>query len=272
MKRIFPIKYFPLITLAVFIVLLVLSSCTKVINIDLNSSSPQMVIEGNVSDQPGPIVVTLSQTVNFNQTNNFPPVTGAVVRISDNAGNAATLAESPSGTYSTTALQGVPGRTYTLTVTANGKSYTAASTMPKPVNIDTIVFTQGGGFGGRDKRWEVKFLDPAGVANYYALFVEINNVIQPDFSSSDDNLRDGDTISMRVPGGDKTVLNPGDSVTVTLESIDKYVREYYRLLLQLNNSSGFESAPPANPVSNISNNALGYFSAHSDRKNKFVVP
>ncbi len=271
MKHIFSTKYFPLITLAVVIVLFVLSSCTKVINIDLNSSSTQMVIEGNVSDQPGPIVVTLSQTVNFSQTNTFPPVTGAVVTISDNAGNTATLAESPSGTYSTSTIQGVPGRTYTLTVAANGKTYTAASTMPNPVNIDTIVYSQSR-FGGESKRLEAKFLDPAGVANCYALFVKLNNVIQPDFSSSDDNLRDGDTISMRIPFGDNFTLAPGDSVTVILESIDKYVREYYRLLLQLNNSSGFESAPPANPISNISNNALGYFSAHSDRKKSFLVP
>jgi hypothetical protein len=271
MKRIFALHYFQLIALAAVIVLLVFSSCTKVIDIDLNSASPQTVIIGNVSDQAGPCVVTLSQTVNFNQTNTFPPITGAVVTISDNAGNTETLAESPSGTYSTSKIQGVPGRTYTLTVTANGKTYTAASTMPNPVNLDTIVYTQGG-FGGREKRWEAKFLDPSGGAHYYALFFEINNVIQPNFSSTDDNLRNGDTISMRIPVSDNTTLNPGDSVAVTLESIDQYVREYFRLLLELNNSSGFESAPPANPVSNISNNALGYFSAHSDRKKTFVVP
>ena len=79
--------------------------------------------------------------------------------------------------------------------------------MPYPVNIDTIVFAPSR-FGGRDKRLVAKFLDPAGVANYYALFVKLNNVIQPDFSSSDDNLRDGDTISMRIPFSDNFTLHP----------------------------------------------------------------
>ncbi|MGD0710657.1 MAG: DUF4249 domain-containing protein [Bacteroidales bacterium] len=271
MRLIFSLKYFPIITLVLVLVLLVLSSCQKVITIDLNSAAPQTVIEGNISDQPGPCVVKLTQTVNYSQTNNFPPITGAVVTISDNVGNTATLTESPAGTYTTSAIQGVPGRTYNLTITANGNNYTSSSTMPYPVNIDTIVFAKNR-FGGDSKRLAAKFLDPAGIANYYALFVKLNNAIQPDFSSADDNLRDGDTISMRVPFSDTFIPASGDSITVILESIDKNVREYDRLLLQLNNSGGFESAPPANPVSNISNNALGYFNAHSDRKKIFVVP
>ena len=270
MKHIFPIRYSVLRILAIFFASIVLSSCTKVINIDLNSASPQTVIVGNVSDQPGPCVVTLSQTVNFSQPNVFPPITGALVTISDNVGNTATLQESPPGTYTTSAIQGMPGRTYTMNVIANGKTYTSASTMPSPVNIDTIVYTKSR-FGNRYSS-SAKFLDPSGGSHYYALFFEINNVIQPNFSSTDDNLRNGDTISMRIPVSDNTTLKSGDSVIVTLESIDQYVREYFRLLLELNNSNGITTASPANPVSNISNNALGYFSAHSDTKKRFIVP
>ena len=266
MKNIISIKYF-----AILLAFLGLSSCQKVINIDLNSSSPQTVIEGNISDQPGPYTVKLSQTVNFSDANVFPPITGALVTISDNAGNSETLTETSPGIYTTSTLQGTPGRTYKLTVTASGKTYTAYSTMANPVNIDTIVSRQEG-FGGHDISWSVMFLDPAGVANYYALFMEINKVMQSDFSSADDNLRDGDSIRIRLPMPDKIKLNSGDSVTVILESIDKNVREYFRLLQQLNNQGGMESAPPANPTTNLSGGALGYFSAHSDRKKILVVP
>jgi hypothetical protein len=272
MKNIISIKYFHLNIFAILFVLLVLSSCQKVINIDLNSASPQIVIEGNVTDQAGPYTVKMTKTVNFSETNVFPPVTGALVKISDNAGNSESLAETSPGIYTTSTLQGTPGREYSLSVTANGKNYTATSTMPYPVNIDTIEFQQGGGFGGRNKRWVVKFLDPAGIANYYALFIKVNNVIQSNFSTADDNLRDGDTITMRLPFPDNFDVQPGDSITVILESIDKNVREYFRLLNQLSNQNGIESAPPANPVSNISGGALGYFSAHADRKKLLIVP
>jgi hypothetical protein len=258
---------------AILFVFFVSSSCQKVINIDLNSASTQIVIEGNVTDRPGPYTVKLSQTINFSETNVFPPVTGALVTISDNTGNTETLTESFPGMYITSSLQGTPGRIYTLSVTSKGKTYTAISTMPNPVNIDTIVYQQRGEFG-REESWNVRFLDPAGVANYYALFVELNNVIQPDFSSTDDNLRDGDSIRIRIPlpFGDYNIINPGDSVKVILESIDKNVREYFRLLRQLNNQDGIESAPPANPETNLTGGALGYFSAHSDRKKLLIVP
>src|ERR1700722_4665701 len=58
----------------IIIGVLFIASCQKVINIDLNSASPAMIIVGNVNDQPGPYTVTLSQTVNFSQPNTFPAV------------------------------------------------------------------------------------------------------------------------------------------------------------------------------------------------------
>ena len=100
----------------------VLASCQKVINIDLNSVSPTIVIVGNLNDQPGPYTVTLNQTVNFSQPNTFPTVDGAFVTIADNAGTIDTLFETTTlGTYHTKKIMGVPGRTYTLSVTSNGK-------------------------------------------------------------------------------------------------------------------------------------------------------
>ena len=245
-----------------------LTSCQKVINIDLNSVSPQMVIEGNITDQPGRDTVSLSQTVNFSETNVFPPVTGANVTITDDLGNTEMLTEVSSGKYVTSSIHGTPGRTYTLSVTANGKTYTANSKMPVPVNIDTLINKQEG--FGHETSWSARFVDPAGTDNYYALFLKINNVVQSNFSSADDHLRDGDTIDMRIPIPRDLTLNPGDSVTVILESIDKNVREYFRLLRQLNRN-GIQSAPPANPVNNIKG-ALGYFSAHADRKKILVIP
>ena len=41
--------------------LMLLVSCTKVINVNLNSAAPDIVIEGNVNDGPGPYQVKLSQ-------------------------------------------------------------------------------------------------------------------------------------------------------------------------------------------------------------------
>src|SRR5580698_1411472 len=100
--------------------------CQKVINIDLNSASPAIVIVGNINDQPGPYTVTLSQTVNFSQPNTFPAVSGAFISIADNTGFIDTLFEtSVPGTYNTKKIMGMPGRTYTLKVIAGGQTYTS---------------------------------------------------------------------------------------------------------------------------------------------------
>ncbi len=48
-----------------FITSIVLYSCTKVININLNDASPKIVIEGNVTNVAGPYQVQITQTVNF---------------------------------------------------------------------------------------------------------------------------------------------------------------------------------------------------------------
>ena len=246
-----------------------LTSCQKVINIDLNSVSPEIVIEGNITDKPGPYVVYVSQTVNFSDANEFPPVTGAIVTITDNTGSTELLSESKPGEYITSTTHGTPGKTYTLSVTAKGKTYTASSSMANPVSIDSLV-NKAEGFGNENS-WYARVIDPAGIDNYYALFVSVNNVVQSNFSTSDDKQRDGDTIDFRIPIPRDVKLEPGDSVNVILESIDKNVREYFRLLRQLNRS-GIQSAPPANPVNNITGGALGYFSAHSDRKKLLIIP
>src|SRR5512135_2176424 len=89
-------------------------SCEKVVTIDLNQSNPQMVIEGVVTDQKGPYAVFLSRTGDyFVPSLSFPPVSNALVIISDNLGDRDTLREVTSGRYISSTTEGVPGRTYT---------------------------------------------------------------------------------------------------------------------------------------------------------------
>jgi hypothetical protein len=246
------------IAITTILLIMVFSSCQKVINLDLNSASPQIVIEGNVYDQPGPYMVKISQTVNFDESNVYPPVTGATVEISDDAGNSEVLTESLSGTYITSALQGVAGRTYTLTVASKGKTYTATSTMPNPVNIDSIYLEKS--MFGNEKLVSVNFNDPANINNYYHLIEFLNNKRQTGFNVTDDNLNQGKTISYSfMSAGNNSKLGIGDTVTVWLESIDKGVYEYFRTA----GRDDGQSSSPSNPTSNISNGALGYFNACS---------
>jgi hypothetical protein len=246
-------------------------SCEKIVNIDLNSTSPRIVIEGSISDQAGPYVVTLSQTVNYDEANVFPPIRGANIVLSDNVGNSDSLTETLPGTYKTSRMRGVHGRTYTLTVTAEGKKYVAVSTMPNAVNIDYLT-VQNQNFGRNQMNViNVQFQDPPKVKNYYR-FVEVkNNVEQKFIFLYDDRLQDGSSIISSL-FADEDTLRTGDNVIVWLQCIDKGVFDYFRTLRQASGGGGPQAASPANPLPNFTNGALGYFSAYAVRGERIIIP
>lgn len=249
------------------IIALSFSSCQKEIDIDLNSKWPQIVIEAEISDQPVSCQVKLTRTVNFNETNNFPTISGAVVRISDDIGNSEILIETSAGIYTSATLQGIPGRTYTLTITDNGKDYTAISKMPAPTDIDTLKVENS--FFGNDRLVTVEFQDTAGIENQYRFIQMINGILQKSIFITNDYLQDGNNLSFPLFSRGEDSLVAGDSVTVLLQSIDKGVYEYFRTLSQLSGGGG-QSTTPANPASNFTSGALGYFSAYAVRS-KFIV-
>jgi hypothetical protein len=247
-----------LILIAIF---LGLASCEKVIHLDLNNTAPRVVIQATIYDHSGPYYVKISKTVNFEESSVYPPVTGAHVEISDNVGQTEVLSESDSGTYVTSDLRGIPGHTYQLTVKTSDGTYNASSVMPFPVQMDSIYFSASP-FSG-DKVTTVRFTDPPFTLNYYRLVYFINNQQQKAFYILNDELYQGASIRYSLMSrGTDINLALGDDVTVWLESIDNGVFDYFRTV----SAEGGQSASPSNPVSNISNGALGYFNACSVRK------
>jgi len=240
--------------------------------VDLNSASPRIVIEGNISEGVGTYYVKLSQTVNFDQRNNFPPVTGAVITISDTSGSSETLEETQPGSYRTSEFfQGELGRTYTLKVDIQGKEYIAHSTMPYTVYIDSLSVVNMPFGRNNSKVVNVHFNDPAGISNYYRFVEEVNGVTQKYIFLTDDRLQDGQNITASLFSAD-TTIHSGDQVMVYLQCIDKGVYEYFRTAELISEGRGGESASPTNPISNFSNGALGYFSAYAVSSAWILVP
>lgn len=241
-------------------------SCEKVVSLNLNDAVPRVVIQGNIYDQPGPFYVKISKSVNFDESNNYPPVTGASVEITDNMNQTEILTESAAGTYNTSKLRGIPGRNYSLTVKTGSDIYQSVAFMPTAVAIDSIYFASSP-FSG-EKTTTVRFNDPPYTRNFYRLVYFINNVRLMNFYVLDDELFQGASIKYALsPRESGLKLAKGDLVTVWLESIDKGVFEYFRTVGHENG----QSTSPSNPVSNISNGALGYFNASSVRKISLIV-
>ncbi|WP_374459435.1 hypothetical protein [Chryseobacterium taeanense] len=56
-----------------------------------------------------------------------------------------------------------------------------------------------------------------------------------------------------------------------MQCIDESVYTFYSALLEISDTGTGGGITPANPPSNISNGALGYFSAHTVRKMSAVI-
>jgi Domain of unknown function (DUF4249) len=255
---------------SILITTIALASCKKVIDININDAAPQLVIQGNVTNVAGITTVTISKTINYSQDNFFPTVSGAVVTIKDStAGITAPLTEIAAGTYQTSILQGIPGHTYLLNVFLNGSAYKASSTMATPVTLDSVTFQINSGFGQTQINPMPNFQDPAGISNYYQFVQTINNKTVKKTFVFDDRLSDGKYVSRQL-FNDSAYIQLKDTVQLEMRCLDKNVYEYFKELSGLDPTNG-QPTSPANPTSNISGGALGYFSAHTTQKKKAIV-
>ncbi len=250
----------------ILFLLIGLSACKKIIQVDLNNAPSQLVIEGLVTNA-NTTKVSLTKSVKFSADNAFPAVSGAVVLITDNLGKTYTLTETTPGNYTNSSLTGIPGRTYNLSITTAGIHYSASSTMPPEVNFDTL-FTEKISFVGKQITiLHPKYTDPVDFGNYYQFIETINHTINKKIFVWDDRLNVGGISTRPLIETDSTI-NSGDTLQVEMRCIDKNIFRYFTALMDFQNNS----ATPANPDSNISGGCLGYFSAYTSQSKKVRVP
>jgi len=243
------------------------AACKKVINIDLNNVAPQIVIEGEVTDGKGPYQVKISKTVNFSADNVYPAVTNATVMITDSTAQITEkLYQADSGVYQTRVLIGAPQHVYALNVTVDGKQYTAVSIMPKQVLLDSVTFALNFDFNNKQQiNAVVNFKDPPGLGNYYQFTETVNDRLIPNVFVFEDRLSDGRYIEQPL-FNDSAYLKTDDVLVLTMNCVDKNNYNYFFTLANVTGNNNFQTATPANPVTNISNGALGYFSAHTTQR------
>ena len=249
-----------------FLIVIVTNGCKKIINPNIVPSAPKLVIEGNVSNIPHGCWVNIEYTTPLDSIYTMAS-TAAVVTVSDGMGNVHHLKSGGYHGYYDNTFIGVPGRTYTLKVVIDGNTYTATSTMPQLVNLDTLL-TDRIMFGNKSIIDVTPvYLDPSGFGNCYQFVETINKTLNPHIFVFDDRYNDG-TINTRPLVETDSTINSGDSIAVEMRCIDKNVYNYFNALNQLNNNS----TTPANPPTNIMGGCLGYFSAHTSQTKKIKVP
>ncbi|MGD0755807.1 MAG: DUF4249 domain-containing protein [Bacteroidales bacterium] len=252
-----------------------LSGCEKVINIDLNEAAPHIVIEGLVTDGPGPYAITISKSGSYFNQPVLPPVSGAIVIITDNTGIIDSVKESTPGIYLTSITLGIPGLTYTLKVISEGQEYDGTSTIHSHVKIDslTLVKNTSSGFGPDEdtqKRSNIEihcfFKDPPEKNFYRIRAIKNDSINTQNYRLYDDQYTNGEEIELRVANA-----SAGDTFKIELMSLDQATYGYYRTLSDLLHTNPIFGSTPANPNTNLSNGALGYFGACAVSFNTIIV-
>jgi hypothetical protein len=102
------------------------------------------VVEGMITDSPGPYTVTLSKALALDSKSSIPmPVQNAKVTLFDDEGNSEIFTETTAGTYtSNNIIQGQVGHTYYIRVeTSDGKIFESTPDKINPVGeIEEIRF------------------------------------------------------------------------------------------------------------------------------------
>lgn len=244
-------------------------SCEKVIEIDLADAKEVIVIEGQITNTSLPFMVKISRTAPYFDSLPNKPVAGAKVSIKGEKSKAKIFEEVSPGLYLYDKVAAYPEQQYTLTVVADGVTYTARSFMNQSVSISdlSVSYFDGLGFLESGYRINTYIRDPEEVENYYRIKYFVNgkaSTSMKGISLYSDMLFNGKGIGL---GQRSMVFKETDTVTVELQSIDKAAYDYFSTLESISGFDFFQTVSPANPISNFNNGALGYFSAYTlDRR------
>ena len=261
------------------IAVLSLASCREVVEIELPNEEPRLIVEAELNDTPGPHSVRLNLTADYFSDGPLPPVTDALVIMSDDTGQRDTLVQPEDGLYLTQNLEGVIGQTYTLNIQWNGNTYESSGTLLEEAIIDSLSYQYFPANPIFDEGYYIFFFGrvPPGRTNYFRFKVYENDSLYNDRSDlliQDDEFLPDTLSNIRF----SYPFTLGDTVKIEMHTLNREMYQYYlELVTLLYNDGGLFSPPPQNPVSNIRNLSepdrppLGYFQVASITSGTIII-
>lgn len=285
------------------VVLICFTSCEKTISFKPDDAEQKLVVEAIIEDGKAPTVF-LTRSQNFFSTvtpeilaNYF--VHDAKISIS-NGEKTHVLREysvatgpgllfsyySNDSTSMSTLFGGEQGKSYSMTIEADGKTYSSNTTIPVLAKtIDSLWWEQAP--DNPDTNLVVlmaRTTDPPGFGNYIRYFTSVNGeAFYPGLNSVfDDQIIDGKTYDIQIEKGvDRNIkidfdtysfFYHGDSATVKLCNIDKATYDFWRTIEYSYASVGNPFSSPTTVLGNIKGGALGYFGGYSVQYISLKIP
>ncbi len=246
-------------------------SCEKQVEWPLQSEHSNLIIvDGMITNEKKSHEIKITYPVT--QLNETPkPVSGATVLISDED-STYQLTEHPagSGIYKTASyVIGRVGNHYTLLINLKGKIYSAKTTLPQGYVFNPLQYAKVGNNGLYHITWIANTYNAERFA-MYEILLDWSNVpgyqnINPDSCKSRllyYTLPTIDVSQVFAPVVEKQYFPEGTIITETRYSLTREHAEFIRALLSETNwQGGLFDSEHANIPTNLSDGAIGFFSA-----------
>lgn len=243
-------------------------SCEDVIDIEVPTSEPKLVIDASINWFKGTtgneqeIKLTLSAPYFDTEV---PPANGAQITVTDTNNNTFQFIEDgTSGIYKNNGFIPEINGIYNLTIIYQDEIYVATETLKSVSEIEFVEQNNDGGFSGEETEIKVYFTDPGDEENYYFFeyIASVENI--PTLDTLEDEFVNGNQIFGFYINED---YEPGDTLTARHFGVSKRFYEFMFILLQQNgeNDGGPFETQPATVRGNCSNQTnpenfpLGYF-------------
>jgi hypothetical protein len=284
--------------------LVLLTGCEKNIDIKLEDTTPKLVVEATIETGEYPMAV-LTKSVGYFSRIDPQALLSSFVRNADvfvsNGTSTHKLKEyavaaapgvflyyyTVDSSNLATAFKGALNQSYSLRIVAEGREYTANTTIkPLRKTIDSMYARQAPQPDTSKRNILIKVTDPVGFGDYIRVFTKLNSspFLPPFNSAFDDLFIDGTTYEVQMVKGydrndrgnagnsDRSLFNKGDTVTLKMSSIDKATYEFWQTMEYSYGSIGNPFSTPTKVTSNISNGALGYFGGYASVYKTLIVP
>lgn len=253
------------ITLFSLLFVLLFLSCDKVVDLDLETGDPKIVIDAEIIWEKGTSgseqSIKISRMAPYYSANT-PKVSGAQVRVENSDGAIFTFNESEPGLYVCTNFVPVINMEYKLFVQVDGQSLTATEKLISVPPIEKVDQEFMPDITGSDLIVVAfHYKDPIDQVNYYLTDYKSDFLLFPEYGTSRDEFVNGNEVTEKFADTD---LQPGKILEITHRGISKNFFNYMNLILEVSSSNPF-AATPGNIRGNIINTtdtdnfAMGYF-------------
>jgi hypothetical protein len=227
------------------------TSCEEVINVDLETAAPKLVIDASIKWEKGTTgslqKIKLTTTTDF-YSNTIPVATGATVSVTNTTLTTPItypfIENGQTGEYVCANFTPVINNDYALTVVYKGQTFTSTSKFMAGPVIEKTEQTLKPGFGGEDY-YEIKFYfqDNGAEDNFYLVGLKNKNIAYPEYGVLSDEFFQGN-LMFAIYGDDD--LKKGDVIEYNVQGITEKYSNFMTKLLNIAGSDGgnpFATAP-----------------------------